>query len=92
MLQRLRSYVAEVFEKEIAEDERILALMLYQEAETDQLYESISEFGRYRGSKSAFFRAHEEDEGGTRARLPHLGGYVPVRTWTCTRGRAGREE
>ena len=56
-----RSYVAEVFEKEIAEDERILALMLYQEAETDQLYESISEFGRYRGSKSAFFRAHEED-------------------------------
>ena len=56
-----RSYVAEVFEKEIAEDERILALMLYQEAETNQLYESISEFGRYRGSKSAFFRAHEED-------------------------------
>ena len=56
-----RSYVAEVFEKEIAEDERILALMLYQEAETDQLYESISEFGRYRGSKSAFFRAHEEE-------------------------------
>lgn len=56
-----RSYVAEVFEKEIAEDERILALMLYREAETDQLYEAISEFGRYRGSKSAFFRAHEED-------------------------------
>ena len=56
-----RSYVAEVFEKEISEDERILALMLYQEAETDQLYESISEFGRYRGSKSAFFRAHEEE-------------------------------
>lgn len=56
-----RSYVAEVFEKEIAEDERILALMLYQEAETDQLYQSISEFGRYRGNRSAFFRAHEED-------------------------------
>lgn len=56
-----RSYVAKVFADEIAEDEKILALIMYREADQDQLYRAISELGRYKGEKSHFFQEYQDD-------------------------------
>ncbi len=56
-----RKYTAEVFAEDIRKDEKILALLLYDEADDDEVYEAVSEFGKYNGSRSHFFEEHEEE-------------------------------
>lgn len=53
-----RKYVAKVFADEIRKDEQIMALIYYDEADENQVFEAVASFGRYKAEKSHFFEEH----------------------------------
>lgn len=53
-----RTYVGKAFQNEIRRDEYILALLMYDEADDDQVWNAILHFSHYKEGKSHFFETY----------------------------------